>query len=441
MLNQEQLYQLLEDFQQISDESLEIDRKEYLHFLKKNVDAKPIKILSGFRRSGKSYLLKQLIRYLKNEKNIRDENIFCINFEHDILFNNRKIEDLRKLFEIFRTYIWKKGKIYIFLDEIQLVKGFETFVRTLYEQGQSAFDIYITGSNSSLLSSEFSSALAGRSIEMTVDPFSFEEFLLYHKVKIKDEKSFYKNKLLVKQLFQDYFYNGGIVESFSLQKEFKKNYFESLFRKVLLDDIIKRFKIENACAIENLYRFVISDIGSILSPKNIQASLTKNGYSISIPTIYSYIDHLITSFGLFELRKFDWKLHGIFDKSTKYFLIDNGILSALSLNKREIEEKLLENLVFLNLKRKNLEIYYGRDDKAKEIDFLVKHGNKFTKIQVTLELNESNHARELSSFCLASKHDIKGKNLLLSLEDNEEEILYKNIKIEKKNIIKWLLEI
>ncbi|OGJ52203.1 hypothetical protein A2335_04630, partial [Candidatus Peregrinibacteria bacterium RIFOXYB2_FULL_32_7] len=426
MLNVDVLYKVLEDSQKISAINI-IEREEYFDFLKKNIDSRVIKVVSGFRRSGKSFLLKQLVEFLKNKKKINEENIFFINFEHDLLFSHRNLDDLRKLFEIFKENIWRKGKIYIFLDEIQLVTGWESLVRTLYEEGQNNFDIFITGSNSSLLSSEFSSALSGRVIEMTVYPFSFNEFLLYNKLCVQKEKDFYQNKILVKQLFNDYFLYGGIVESFSLEKEFKKNYFESLFRKVLLDDIIKRFKVRDVSAIENLYKFIISDIGSILSPKNIEISLSKTGYKLSVPTLYTYIDYLIKSFALFELKKFDWKLHSVFDGSFKYFLVDNGFLRALNLNKRDIKEKLLENLVFMHLKRQGYEIYYGRDDKGKEIDFLVKNKTKFTKIQVTLELNANNYERELNNFVLASKHNIKGENLLLTMEDNEEKISYKGI--------------
>ncbi|KKP39022.1 MAG: hypothetical protein UR28_C0010G0005 [Candidatus Peregrinibacteria bacterium GW2011_GWF2_33_10] len=438
MLNINALYQVLQDSQKIPNINV-IERRKYINFLKSNIDAKPIKVISGFRRSGKSYLLKQLVLFLKEHKSINGKNIFFINFEHDLLFNNRKLEDLRKLFELFKENIWEKGKIYIFLDEIQLIEGWESFVRTLYEAGQENYDIYITGSNSSLLSSEFSSALSGRDINMTVYPFSLKEFLNFNKLNIISEGDFYENKILIKKLFHEYFLHGGIVESFSLNKEFKKNYFESLFRKVLLDDIIKRFNVRDINVIENLYRFIISDIASVLSPKNLQNSLIRNQYKLSVPTLYTYINYLVESFALFEMKKFDWKLHSIFDKNSKYFLIDNGLISALSINRRDIEEKLLENLIFMHLKRQGLEIYYGRDDKGKEIDFLVKKANKFTKIQVTLELNDLNYARELNNFVLAEKHNIKGENIILTMDDNEEEILYKNIKIQKKNVLKWML--
>jgi len=433
------LKQIIIDSSQISIDHY-INRDDYFTWCKNGLNNDFIKVITGFRRTGKSFLLKQLKQYLIKNNNVPEENIFFINFEHDILAKNNQIEDLRKMLELFETQIAQDGKIYLFLDEIQNVKYWEKFIRTIYDSQKNKYNIYLTGSNSALLSSEFSTALAGRTIEMQIGPFDFKEYLKLSNINIDGKFDKIKHKILLEKHLYRHLHWGGLPETIGRKDEEIQQYIKSLFRKVLLDDIVKRFEVKKIAVIEKLLYYIFSNIGGTVSFLNIVNVLNNEGEKISVPTLQNYAEMYEQSFALSKIKKFEWKTKKIFSKQYKFYAIDNGLANNINISKLDIEEKLLENMVYNTLAKKYSKIYYGRDDENKEIDFIMPQSNNyFLKIQVSLEINNQNRKREFGNFVITDKYLKKGKNILVTLYGKNQIHNYKNTVIQEIPLLDFLL--
>jgi len=433
------LKQIIIDSSQISVDNY-IDRDDYFAWCKTGIDNDFIKVITGFRRTGKSFLLKQLKQYLIKNKDVPEENIFFINFEHDILAKNNQVEDLRKMLKLFETHIAQNDKIYLFLDEIQNIKYWEKFIRTIYDSQKNKYNIYLTGSNSSLLSSEFSTALAGRTIEMQIRPFDFKEYLKLSNVNIDGKFAKIKNKILLEKYLHRYLYWGGLPETIGRKDEEIRQYIKSLFRKVLLDDIVKRFRVEKVAVIEKLLYYIFSNIGGTTSFSNIMNVLKNEGEKVSVPTLQNYAEMYEQSFALSKIKKFEWKTKKIFSKQYKFYAVDNGLASNINISKLDIKEKLLENIVYNTLVKKYSKIYYGRDDENKEIDFIVPQvDGHFLKIQVSLEINVQNKKRELGNFVITDKYLEKGKNILITLHGKNQVHNYKDAVIQEIPLLDFII--
>ena len=438
----DELRQVIEDSSHISVKEY-IERPEYFNWIKSGLNNNFVKVVTGFRRTGKSFLLKQLKQYLMTERSVQEENIMFINFEHDILAKHNTVEDLRDILELFEARVAKldnEAKIYLFLDEIQNIKYWEKFVRTIYDSNKTKYNIYITGSNSSLLSSEFSTALAGRTIEMQVNPFSFVEYLELLGIKIVSGFDKVRNKAILDKHLNTYLHNGGLPETIGKDEQTIRQYVKGLFRKVLLDDIVKRFKVEKVSVIEKLLYYIFSNIGGTTSFKNIVGVLKNEGESVTVPTLQEYALMYEQAFALSKIAKFDWKTKQIFSKQYKFYAVDNGLANNINASKIDIDEKLLENLVYNVLAHKYEKVYYGRDEYGKEIDFIViQEDGKYLKIQVTLELHEQNKKRELGNFALVDKYLEKGDNILITLRGKNQTREYGGVEIKEVTLLDFLL--
>ena len=392
-----------------------IERDDYSKWLKEASKNKLIKVITGFRRSGKSYLLKMFAQTLLEQK-IPRENIFYLNFENDLLSEINKVEDLRKTWELYLSEIAVLDKeIYIIWDEIQLVSSWEKLVRTLYETGK--YNIFLSGSNSQLLSGELSSSLSGRNIELKIQPFSFFEYLKFLHLESKD---YYSNKPKIDQAFIKYLRRGGIAEQFDLTEELSANYKEGLIQKIILDDIAKRYQIDKIKVLQNLFQFVSGNLTSTLSIRKMASRLENQGIKVAPATLDTYLHYWETSYAISQLTKFDYRLSRIFDRTVKYYIADNLFIPG----EEESDEKRLENLVYNELIRRHGKenIFFGSEANGYEIDFIVKNTNKFYFYQVCLQLNDNNLKREAGNLALIKKY-LKGSSEILTLE----------------NIINWLL--
>jgi len=417
-----------------------IDRPEYLNWVKKQSENSFIKVLVGFRRVGKSTVLKQFYKYLMEEQNFPENNIFFVNFESDILLRLKDATNLRKLFDQYKAQVAGEGKLFIFLDEIQNVKGWEKFVRTLYETDSQRYNIYITGSNSSLLSSEFSSALSGRSVEKMVHPFSFKEYLVYKDMPIEGEMWYQKNKELVDRNLNAYLKFGGLPESVDLDQETNAEYIKSVFNKVLMDDIIKRFRVKNPALLEDVFKYAISNVNHPLNMHAVVKEVNLGLTSVTVPTIKKYLAMYQKSNAVSSVYKFDWKTKRIFNKLSKYYAVDNGLISTFAVGTKELDAMLLENLVYNQLARQETKIYYGRDEKGKEIDFVVlKPNSECKKYQVCWQLDEKNLKRELGNFDLVNKYLPDGENILVTMGGEESVEQVGDTKVRVLPLVKFLL--
>jgi len=411
----------------------------YQEPLLKTIGSKPIKIITGFRRSGKSFLVQQIAKQLHTDGIYLIDDILYLNFED---FRIQEIDDVKKLnmvYKHFRSTISKNAKKLLIFDEIHHVQDWDKFIRTLYEKD---FDIemIITGSNSELLSSELGTNLAGRFIEFPIYPFNFKEFLDYKGLRVEDTTAFYRNNETITKYFDEYRKFGGLPEVLTIsQEQAKYSYIQGIISKVILDDIVKRFNVRRVDVIEKMLHYLLTNVGNMIAYSKVGNHLSEK--EIKDETILNYIQYFIKSFSFYETMKFDWKLGKVFSASKKYYCVDTGLINAYK-HTLDNYSKQLENIVFLHLKSRYSPIYYGRDHVGKEIDFIVKDTTDiFCNIQVTAQLTDQNFERELSPFALTDPYLKKGRNLLLTLNNSEDVVHYEKTTIEVKNLIEWLLDL
>ena len=413
--------------------------REYLDALHATIGSKPIKIITGFRRSGKSFLVQLAARKLIGNNTFSVSNILYLNFEDFRLAGINTPEKLDTFYRVFRAEIADDKKKLLIFDEIQNVNNWDRFIRTIYETDHDV-EIILTGSNSRLLSSEIGSNLAGRFIELSILPFDFKEYLRYMDIKISNAADYFRNQEKIHYHFSQYVKFGGLPEILSINSETARfSYIEGIISKVILDDIIKRFNIKHTTVVEKTLFYLFSAIGNIISFTKISNHLKRLDISIKNETLIKYMQYMLTTFAIYETNKFDWKLGKLFGTTRKYYAVDTGVVNLYP-GMVSNYSKQLENIVFLKLKRNRKQINFGALPSGKEIDFITQTANgEFEKYQVTQTLHKDNYDRELSSFLLQNTYLKDGKNILLTLDENEEEIDYQDAKVLKKNLIRWLL--
>ncbi|MBP9165082.1 MAG: ATP-binding protein [Leptospiraceae bacterium] len=439
-MTEEELSVLIYEWQSFllsQDEGIERDAEK---IILESIGSKPMKIITGFRRSGKSFIVQRIARKLVNSKKYSRENLLYLNFEDFRLAEVLSPKDLSRIYDFFLSRIARKGKKLLILDEIQNVNGWDKWIRTIYEK-EKDIEIVLTGSNSQLLSQELGTNLAGRFIEFFIFPFSFKEFLTYRQISVNHEKDYLQNRQEIRTQFYEFLKFGGLPEVLDIRNEESKlSYLQGIVTKVILDDVIKRFNIENINLLEKLLSYLLFTAGNIVAYTKLKNRIQAYGlYDIKVETIIKYINYLTKPFALVELNKFDWKQSKVFSTSKKFYAIDTGLLSLY----RPFNENYpyrLENVLFLELKRKTREMYYGLIENHAEIDFLT-HSNleNWHLYQVSAELKEENLKRELNAFYLADKHLKKGKFTVFTLEEESNDLSFKGISIYQRNIIRYLL--
>ena len=361
-----------------------------------------ILIITGVRRCGKSTLLQQI------SKELREEFIF-FNFEDPRIYGF-ELEDFTKLDEIVGDEIR-----HYFFDEIQNVEKWELFIRHLHDREKR---IAITGSNASLLSKELGTRLTGRNVQIELFPFSYNEYLLFLSL---------ENNLAS---FNSYIEDGGFPE---YVKSKHKEQLQQLFKDIIYRDIIVRHGIRQAKTIIDIALFLIANVGKEYSLNGL-----KNTFGVgSANSVADYIHWLEDSYVLFSVPRFSWSLKSVSINPKKVYCIDTGFAQANSLSFSEDTGRLLENCVYLALRRKYKEIYYFKDQG--ECDFIVKESQTIIHIiQVCAEIHSENKAREVNGLLAALKFFSITEGLILTL--NQEDVLRINeVKIRLLPVWKWLL--
>ena len=391
-----------------------------LRELKSEIRLPHVVVLTGLRRSGKSTLLRQLIK-----KYYKDEDFYYINFEDERLFNF-PANEFNRLYEALISLYGKKKTF--FLDEIQNVTNFETFVRRLYEEG---FKFFITGSSATLLSKELGTKLTGRHVDIIVRPFSFLEFLELKGVKINKE-SIYKIeiKVKIKKYFEEYLIRGGMPEYLIYNDP---ELLTRVYEDTVIKDIAVRYKIDNVAILRQLYFYLINNFANKFSYN----SLKKVTSIKSVNTIKKFISYLEETYFAKTINKFDYSYKKQIINDKKFYVLDNGFIGVLSKKLTNDSGWLLESLVF-NCLNNFHEIFYYCD--KKECDFLIVKNKEIKQaIQVCYELNEENKEREVGGLSEAIEK-FKLKEGLLLTNSQEEELELNGKKIVIKPVWKWLLE-
>lgn len=341
-----------------------INRKEYISKLLSYQDKDLIKVVSGLRRSGKSTLLEIYSEHLLRQ-GIGKRQMQFYNFELPENYLNKTWSDI--YFEIKKKMQANKNN-YIFLDEVQNIPFFEKLVDGLFATENT--DIYITGSNAFLLSSELATLLSGRYIEISILPFSFKEYLIARNIDIENKYLNYET------LFFDYVNETSLPKGAELRKSgFDKiyEYLDAIYTTIIEKDITQRHQINDKRAFSNIVKFVASNIGNQLSPGNISKTLKQDGQSIHHSTVEKYLDYLVSSFVFYKVNRFDLKGKKQLATQEKYYLVDAGLLNVL-VGKERITERghILENIVYLELIRRGNKVWTGTARNT-EVDFVCKN--------------------------------------------------------------------
>ena len=395
-----------------------IERKEYFEKLLSFKDKNIIKVITGVRRCGKSTLMEMFIEHLLKQ-GVDKKNIISINFEDYDFYDLRNPS---KLYEYIKARLKNDGKTYIFLDEIQHVEDFPRVVDSLYIKKN--IDIYITGSNAYMLSSEIATLLSGRYIEISMLPLSFKEYV--------DSTGDY-NELARK--YVDYVQYGSFPYTLELRKDSKqiKAYLEAIYNTVVVKDIVARKKISDTMMLESVVRFVFDNIGNQLSMKKISDTMKSDGRKIDEKTVEKFIKGLLESFILYKASRYDIKGKQYLKTLEKYYVVDIGLRYMLLGSKSTDVGHILENVIYLELLRRGYEVYVGKMENT-EVDFVAINDKKTIYFQVTATVrDEKTLERELRPLQNIQNHYAK---FILTL-DEDPEVDYDGIR--RINALDWLV--
>ena len=410
------LYELLNEQQELFNKEEELIKREIS--LEPYLRGNEIVIITGIRRCGKSTLLKIISNKINKKK-------IYVNFD-DIRFTNFKIENFQDIENFAKEMHHIGSEVVFFFDEIQNIPSWERWVNNLFAK---KIKVFVTGSNSSLLSSEISTFLTGRNKVLKLYPFSFKEFLRFKGIQENPKTS--DERIILMGAFEEYFEKGGfplIIKNNDL--ELSKQYFEDILNK----DIIQRYNIKKIKEIKELILYLLSNVGKIYSYSTLKAI---SGIK-SLSMIKNYIEYMKGVFLASTINRFDYSLKKQKVSSSKFYVLDNSFLKTVAFNFMENIGQRLENLVFIELLKEDFDVYYHLD--KKECDFVVKKGLKITQaIQVCLNLeNPMTKKREIEGILEAmQKYSLKEGIILTLDKEGEENINGRKIIIEP--VWKWML--
>ena len=395
-----------------------IQRKEYLKKLIAFRDKQLIKVVTGVRRCGKSTLLKMYQEWLR-EQGVEASRIISINFE-DIDYE--ELTDYRKLYDYLKEHLNPERMTYIFLDEIQNVADFPKVVDSLYIKNN--VDIYMTGSNAYMLSSEIATLISGRYVQIEMLPFSFKEYM---------ESTGSMNDRGVK--YTEYLENSSFPQTLELkgQPDEIRDYLEGLYNTIVVKDIVNRKKITDTMMLKSLLRFVFDNIGNPLSSKKIADTMTSAGRKIDVKTVEKYLEALTESYILYQAKRYNIKGKQYLKTLEKYYVVDVGLRFMLLGSKQMDAGHILENVVYLELLRRGYDVYVGKINEF-EVDFVAQNSRGTTYCQGALTVrDEKTLQRELRPLQSIRDHYPK---MILTL-DEDPETQYDGIR--RVNARDWLL--
>ena len=388
---------------------------------------------SGIRRCGKSFISMQAA-FLFIQNGHTPEDILIINFDDERLENS--ISTLDDLYNAYKKLIRKTDNNIIIIDEAQEVPGWEKFVRTYSEKVK----FIITGSSSTLLSSEFSTLLSGRNININITPLSFIEYLKFNNIIIKDRKSLAINLENILKYLELYIKFGGMPAP-TLHPDIHQELVKSYFDTIILKDIMDRYKIREGDKLKFLIKYYLTNISSLITYNNIYKSI-KNTLPLPLKSIQRYSEYIETSSLIFFTKKFSYSIKEQENSPKKVYSIDNSFSYYFRYNFMENKRKFIENAVaqeFIRLRNviPLLELYYYRE-KSYEIDFIVKIKNTIIPVQVSYMINETNIKREIKGIIEFSKKFKTKYGIIINSNINQEQI-YDGIKIKFIKLYGWLI--
>ena len=395
-----------------------LKREMYLSRIRGFYDSDLVKILVGIRRCGKSVILKQIMNELK-EKKIDEKHIIYVNFE---LIEFEELQDYKKLNTYIKEKIIDDKKYYVFLDEIQKVEKFEDVVNSLRASIDN-ISIFITGSNSKLLSNELSTVLSGRYVLFNIYPLSYKEFIELTKKQAKSEESFW-----------DFVKWGGLPNRTQFTDESNiKDYLHSVFDSIILRDVVERLGLKDTVLFDLLLQYIIDTTGRQFSAENVINFLKNEGKSVSTETLYMYLDALCKALMIKKIYRYDIHGKAILKTLNKYYMTDLGI-AQIKNNNFEINKSFaIENIVYNELLERGYDMYIGKT-KDGEIDFIATKTDEKIYVQVAYILADNSVVER--EFGALKKIEDNYPKYVLSMDKSD----FSQNGIIHKNIIDWLLE-
>ena len=411
-----------------------IIRSAYLDRLQALMGSNQVITITGPRRAGKSYLMRQMARKLF-EQGVKRENLLFVNFE-DPRFTSFDTKLITQIFDVYTEFLSPAGTPYIFFDEVQEVEGWEKWVCMMHELKKAK--IVVSGSNAHLLSRELGTLLTGRHLDLTVFPLSFQEFLIFNKMEARAPIDVAGKEAQISGLLRRYIESGSFPEVALSDKkrEILLNYFEDLLTK----DLLKRFHVRKPQAMKSLIKYYLSNAGNLTTFMSAERFL-----HASSDTIEKFAGYFEDAYLTFFLKRFSFKIREQEKSPRKVYAIDTGLCNALGFRFSENLGRLAENIVFIALKRKQalnpeMELFYWKDVQHREVDFVVKDGLKANRlIQVCWNIqDEKTKNRELRSLAKAMKElNIAAATVITEGAEGEETLHDHTVKLIP--LWKWLL--
>ncbi len=394
-----------------------IKRNDYLTKLINTINTPDIKVITGVRRAGKSKLLEEFKSYI--EKNVKDYNIIHINYN---LTKFENINDYHKLIEYVEEHYQEKKANFLLIDEIEMCIDFEKAINNFH--AEEKYQIYITGSNAFLMSSDLATLFTGRTYEIEVYPFSYKEYLEYYGKENNDSS------------FLNYVYEGGLSGSYLYKEDSEKyDYVNNIYNTLIKRDICNKYNIKKEHLLDMISDFLMDNISNITSTRNIAEVLTNNKDNINHKTVSSYLKYLCNAFLFYKINRYDIQGKKYLTSQCKYYLVDQSFKLARLGIKNLNYGRIYENIVAIELLRRGYNLYVGTLYE-KEIDFVAIKRNEKIYIQVSSEISDENTFKREVEPLLKIK-DAYPKILIA----NTHQDLYTYEGIEVIDIKNWLVDI
>ncbi len=411
--------------------------RQALRTIEEYMDARQIIAITGVRRCGKSTLLRQTINFLVNEKGVTPSNILFLNLENPFFTAYRDdVVNLEVLFADYQKLADPKGRIYLLLDELQYFKDWQVFVKSRYELSED-IKFIISGSNSRLLSSDLITLLSGRTLPLTLHPFSFSEYLHAKQMEHTHNKlEILRQRHKIRRFCEDYLFEGGfpevvLTDNTRLKKELLANY----AKNILFQDIVPRFKIKKPNLVEKLFFYLASNIASLFTYNRLGKTV-----GISDKTVKEYLSYFADAFLLFSVDSYAYSIRQQLRSPKKIYCIDNGMISSVAFGFSRNLGRYLENLIFLHFLRGQKHCFYYKTQNGREVDFLIADSSgPLALFQVSVSLQQpATRKREIRSLVEAC-NEIGQKQATLITVEEEEELSVDGINITIQPLWKFLL--
>ncbi|MFW5705457.1 MAG: ATP-binding protein, partial [Bacteroidota bacterium] len=373
-------------------------RSAYLQSIGKFIGNRLVKVIVGQRRSGKSYLMRQIIHFLIDHHQTNPENIFFLNKEYIAFDSIKNASDLDSLFKYYLSELNVSGKCYIFLDEVQNIENWEKFVNSYAQDYTGEFELFVTGSNSNLLSGELATLLSGRYVQFELMPFNLEEFARFKQAPIN------------KETFLEYLQQGGLPEMLRLNdEEMQRHYISDLKNTIILRDVVQRNRVNDLALLEDVFKYLSVNIGNLTSLQNIVKYFKSKQKQANYETLSKYVGFLLDTFVVHEVERFNLKGKQVLGGVRKYYLNDLAFKNLVFGYQPEDIGYHLENYVYLYFRQLGFETTVGILN-GKEVDFVARKSDRIIYIQV--------------AYLLADRQTIEREfGNLLAIKDNHPKVV------------------